>query len=99
MRTAARAPLRVPKTWLAEEHSKVGPFVTRETYRLPRGPPRPGGGRPPRQACGARREGGGGPPRPLGVRAAGGAGLVDRRAVRDRLVPVRARCRPAVCGG
>jgi YrhK-like protein len=34
MRTAARAPLRVPKTWLAEEHSKVGPFVTRETYRL-----------------------------------------------------------------
>ena len=34
MKTAARAPLRVPETWLAEEHSTVGPFVTRETYRL-----------------------------------------------------------------
>jgi len=34
MRTAARAPLRVPKSWFAEEHSKVGPFITRETYRL-----------------------------------------------------------------
>ena len=34
MRTAARAPLRVPESWLAEEHSKVGPFVTREVYRV-----------------------------------------------------------------
>jgi hypothetical protein len=34
MKTAARAPLRVPETWLAQEHSTVGPFVTRETYRL-----------------------------------------------------------------
>lgn len=34
MRTAAGAPLRVPKTWLAEERSKAGPFVTREAYRL-----------------------------------------------------------------
>jgi hypothetical protein len=24
----------VPKSWFAEEHSKVGPFITRETYRL-----------------------------------------------------------------
>src|SRR5436305_2767991 len=35
MQTAApRAPLRVPASWLAESHSKVGPFITRETYRV-----------------------------------------------------------------
>jgi len=34
MRTAARAPVHVPEDWLADERSKVGPFVTREAYRL-----------------------------------------------------------------
>src|SRR3954452_18418156 len=34
MRTAAGAPLRIPGSWLAEERSNVGPFVTREVYRL-----------------------------------------------------------------
>jgi hypothetical protein len=34
MRTAPRAPLRVPEDWRPEKHSRVGPFVTRETYRL-----------------------------------------------------------------
>ncbi len=34
MRTAARAPLRVPETWVPEKHSRFGPFITRETYRL-----------------------------------------------------------------
>ena len=34
MKTAVRAPLRVPESWLVEEHSKVGPFVTREAYRV-----------------------------------------------------------------
>jgi hypothetical protein len=34
MRADTRAPLRVPEGWLAEERSKVGPFVTREAYRL-----------------------------------------------------------------
>jgi hypothetical protein len=34
MRTAARAPVRVPESWLAEERSKVGPLVTREAHRL-----------------------------------------------------------------
>ena len=32
--STARAPVRVPTTWVAEERSKVGPFVTRERFRL-----------------------------------------------------------------
>jgi len=34
MPTVIGAPLRVPGSWLAEERSNVGPFVTREVYRL-----------------------------------------------------------------
>jgi YrhK-like protein len=34
MQTAARAPLGIPETWHPETHSRIGPFVTRETYRL-----------------------------------------------------------------
>jgi hypothetical protein len=34
MRTAARAPFQVPEGWRAEKHSRFGPFITRETYKL-----------------------------------------------------------------
>src|SRR3954465_12164889 len=45
MRTAAGAPLRIPGSWLAEERSNVGPFVTREVYRLEDGARRGGSSR------------------------------------------------------
>ena len=34
MRMAARAPFQVPEGWRAEKHSRFGPFITRETYKL-----------------------------------------------------------------
>src|SRR3954463_15530084 len=43
MPTVIGAPLRVPGSWLAEERSNVGPFVTREVYRLEDGSRREGG--------------------------------------------------------